>query len=148
MVGVCGVGFIFLPKTSGELNTMVNEKTTKKSNSSKGILSPFIIGAGLLFASWLYWPKVLISFQKYYFLNFHSVINPMFVLVIYLFAVLLVVFIMARLFRNFYLFLGTFLPIAVYLGYSEWTTHEKTLKYLGANELLTSLFTLFSKRIW
>jgi hypothetical protein len=122
---------------------MAKEKNAKQKKSSKGILLPLILGLVSLFASWYYWPKFLTSFMKYYLPNFHSAINPMFVLVIYLFSILLAVFFMARLFKSFYLFWGAFLPIAVYLGYSDWTAHEKTLKYLNANELLLTLFAIF-----
>jgi len=104
---------------------------------------PLILGLVSLFACWYYWPKFLILFMKYYLPNFHSAINPMFVLLVYLFLVLLAVFVVATLFKSFYLFWGTFLPIAIYLGYSEWTIHEKTLKYLNANELLLTLFAIF-----
>jgi len=104
---------------------------------------PLILGLVALFACWYYWPEFLASFMKYYLPNFHSAINPMFVLVIYLFVVLLAVFVMATLFKSFYLFWGTFLPIAIYLGYLEWTAHEKTLKYLDANQLLLALFSIF-----
>jgi ABC-type multidrug transport system permease subunit len=122
---------------------MAKEKASKQKKSSKGILLPLIFGLVFLFASWYYWPEFLTSFMKWYLPNFHSPINAMFVLVIYLFAVLLAAFVMTRLFKSFYLFLGTFLPIAIYLGYSEWTAHEKTLKYLNANELLLTLFAIF-----
>ncbi len=128
---------------------MAKEKSEKKQKRSKGFLTPLIVGAVFLCASWYYWPQFLIFFMLHYFQDFHSSINPMFVLAIYLFGVLLVVFILARLFKTWPLFLGTFLPLAIYLGYQEWMSYHSALhQYIGPSGLLTLLFKVFSNRVW
>jgi hypothetical protein len=127
---------------------MAKEKSEKKPKSSKGILTPLIIGVTLLGAGWFYWPQSLIFFMRYYFQSFHSSINPMFVLAIYLFVVLLLVFILARLFKTWPLFLGTFLPLAIYVGYQEWNSYHTLHKYIDVNGVLALLFGVFSNRVW
>jgi hypothetical protein len=125
---------------------MAKEKAAKQKKSSKGILLPLIIGLASLFACWYYWPNFEAYFISHYFLIFHSAIDPRFVLVLYLATVLLAVFVLAGFFKTPFLFLATFLPFAIYLGYCEWSSYEKTLKTINAEGLLTLLFTVFSKR--
>jgi hypothetical protein len=127
---------------------MAKEKNEKKPKAAKGFMTSLIVGLMFLGASWYYWPQFLIFFMRQYFQNFHSSINPMFVLAIYLFLVLLVVFILARLFKRWPLFLGTFLPLAIYVGYKEWISYHSFHKYIDVNGILVLLFGAFSNRVW
>jgi hypothetical protein len=127
---------------------MAKEKNEKKPKATKGFMTPLIVGMFFLGASWFYWPRFLIFFMRYYFQEFHSSINPLFVLALYLFVVLLLVFILARLFKTWLLFLGTFLPIVIYLGYHEWNSYHTLHKYIDAGGFLTLLFNVFSNRVW
>ena len=125
---------------------MAKEKEAKEKKSPRQILFPFMVGMGILVASWVYWPNFLAFFVEKYFKHFHSAIATLFVLALYLIAVLLIVFILARLLKRFSIFMGTFLPILIFLGISEWNSYEKTKAYIDASGLLSLLFDLFSKR--
>ena len=125
---------------------MAKEKETKEKKSPRQILFPFMVGMGILVGSWFYWPNLEALFILHYFKTFKSAINPMFILSLYLFALLFVVFVLARLLKRFSIFMGVFLPIVIFLGICEWNSYEKTLKYIDAAGLLSLLFELFSKR--
>ncbi len=127
---------------------MASEKAPKEKKSSKQILLPFVIGMGILVASWFYWPNFSAFFVGKYFKSFHSAVAPMFIFTLYLITVLLVVFVLARLIKRFFIFLGTFLPLAIFIGVNEWNSYEKTLKYIDFSGVLTLLYNIFTKRSW
>jgi hypothetical protein len=127
---------------------MAKEKNEKKPKSTKGFMTPLIVGVIFFGVSWFYWPNFEVFFTAHYFKTFNSSIAPMFILALYLVAVLIVVFALARLFKRWPLFLGTFLPIAIYLGYQEWNSYHTLHKYIDAGGLLALLFKVFSNRVW
>jgi hypothetical protein len=127
---------------------MPNDKEPKEKKSPRQILLPFMIGMGILVASWVYWPNFLALFIEKYFKNFHSAIAPMFILDLYLAALLLVVFVLARLLKRFLIFIGTILPMLIFIGLNEWNSYEKTLKYIDFNGILGLLYNIYTKRSW
>jgi hypothetical protein len=127
---------------------MASEKAPKEKKSPRQILFPFMVGMGILVASWGYWPNFLAFFVEKYFKNFHAAIAPMFILSLYLIALLLLVFVLARLIGRFFIFLGTFMPLAIFIGLNEWNAYEKTVKFIDLNGVLTLLYNIYSKRNW
>jgi len=127
---------------------MANDKPKKEPKHSKQILLPFIIGMGILAASWYYWPAAEAFFIQHYFKAFQSSISPVFILALYLITLLLVIFLMARLLKRFSVFIGFFLPLVIFIGMNEWKTYEATHKYIDLMGILNLLFDIFTKRSW
>jgi hypothetical protein len=127
---------------------MAKSKPQRNSFSLSGILFGLLIGAGFLGAAWYYWPSFEFWFLKHYLQQFHSALNPNVVVGIYLLATLVAVLIISRLFGKHSIFMGTFLPLAIFIGNQEWIFYHKTLKYIDLNGVLTLLYTVFSKRSW
>jgi hypothetical protein len=125
---------------------MANDKPTKERKSPKLVLFPFLVGMGLLVATWFYWPTCEAFFILRYFKAFNSAINPTFILVLYLTATLFLVFLIARLIKRFSIFMGYFLPFVIYIGLNEWKTYESTFKFIDLMGVINLLFTIFSKR--
>jgi hypothetical protein len=127
---------------------MANDKPKKEPKRSKQILLPFVIGMGLLGASWYYWPNCEAFFISHYFKAFQSSISPVFILALYLMTLLLVIFVIARLLKRFSVFMGFFLPLVIFIGMNEWKTYEATHQYIDVMGILNLLFAIFTKRTW
>jgi hypothetical protein len=127
---------------------MANDKAEKKSKHSKLILLPFIVGMGILGASWYCWPVFEAFFIQRYFKAFQSAISPVFILLLYLITLLFVIFIITRLIKRFSIFMGFFLPLVIFIGMNEWKNYEATHQYIDFMGVLNLLFSIFTKRTW
>ena len=123
-------------------------KHKHKSFSFGGFVFHLVIGVGLLFAMWYYWPTFEAALMNRYGTQYHSVIDPRFVLDLYLLVMLLAILFISNFINRFGIFLGSFLPLVVYVGYQEWVAHTNHLPYIDVTGVLSMLYAIFTKRTW